>query len=51
MALTPLLLLVVERLLLPRVGTREREQRPADAVDEQNPVVIAGFGRFGTSYE
>jgi len=48
MALTPLLMLVNERLVLPRVGTRERAEREADAIDERNPVIIAGFGRFGS---
>ncbi len=47
MALTPLLLLLGEKVLLPRVGTREQAERPADEVDEENPVIIAGFGRFG----
>ncbi len=49
MALTPLLLLVAEKLLLPRVGTLEKAPRPADAIDEENPVLIAGFGRFGNT--
>jgi monovalent cation:proton antiporter-2 (CPA2) family protein len=47
MALTPLLMLVNERLIQPRVGTRPEEPRPADAIDEENPVIIAGFGRVG----
>ncbi|MEE9304108.1 MAG: monovalent cation:proton antiporter-2 (CPA2) family protein [Thiotrichaceae bacterium] len=47
MALTPLILMTVEKLLLPRVGTREQEMREADDIDEENPVIIAGFGRFG----
>ncbi len=47
MAATPLLMLLNERVLLPRLGTRERQARPADDVHELNPVVIAGFGRFG----
>lgn len=47
MALTPLLLLLEERVLRPRLGTREREERPPDAIDEENPVIIAGFGDFG----
>ena len=46
MALTPVLLLVNERLVAPRVGTRE-SAREADAIDEHAPVIIAGFGRFG----
>jgi monovalent cation:H+ antiporter-2, CPA2 family len=47
MALTPLLMLLSERLLLPRVGTKEAPERDPDAIDEYNPVIIAGFGRFG----
>ncbi len=48
MALTPLLMIFAEKLLLPRVGTRTESQRPADVVDEDNPVIVAGFGRFGS---
>ena len=47
MALTPLLMLSSERLLLPRVGTKEAPERESDAIEEDNPVIIAGFGRFG----
>ncbi len=47
MALTPLLMLFNEKVLQPRSGTREREEREADEMDEHNPVIIAGFGRFG----
>jgi monovalent cation:proton antiporter-2 (CPA2) family protein len=42
---TPLLMLLYERVLAPRFA--RAEPRPADAIDEQNPVIIAGFGRFG----
>ncbi len=48
MALTPLLMLVNERLIQPRFGTRERDGRDADEIGETNPVIIAGYGRFGT---
>ena len=48
MALTPLLMLVNEKLIQPRFGTRERAAREPDAMDETNPVIIAGYGRFGT---
>jgi len=42
---TPLLMLVYERGLAPRFA---RSTPPApDAIDEQQPVIIAGFGRFG----
>jgi voltage-gated potassium channel Kch len=49
MALTPLLLLVYERVIRPRLGTTERAEREADAIDEQRPVLIAGFGSFGAT--
>lgn len=48
MALTPLMIMANEKLILPRVGTEEKpEEREADAIDERNPVIIAGFGRYG----
>jgi len=48
MALTPILLLFNERVLRPRVGTRQREEREADVIEETNPVIIVGFGNFGS---
>jgi monovalent cation:proton antiporter-2 (CPA2) family protein len=48
MAATPLLMLLNEKLLQPRLGTRELEEREPDAIDEENPVIIAGFGSFGS---
>lgn len=49
MALTPLLLLGYEKLVLPRfsqkVSTNQREQDKIE--NEDNPVIIAGFGKFG----
>jgi voltage-gated potassium channel Kch len=47
MSLTPLFLLINEKLIQPRFGTKEVERKDADEVDEENPVIIAGFGRFG----
>lgn len=48
MAVSPLVILINEKLILPRVGTTETpESREADAINEKNPVIIAGFGRFG----
>jgi monovalent cation:proton antiporter-2 (CPA2) family protein len=49
MALTPLLLLFNERVLQPRFGTRQSVDREADVVEEHNPVIIAGFGGFGST--
>lgn len=48
MALTPFLMLFEERVLRPRAGTRERPGREPDAVHDRNPVLIAGFGNFGS---
>jgi len=47
MALTPLILLLNEKLFQPRTGTRRQVAREPDKIEEENPVVIAGFGRFG----
>lgn len=49
MALTPLLMLINEKLIQPRFGTRQEAARKADAIDEQSPVIIAGFGRVGST--
>ena len=49
MTVTPLLLLINERLVLPYFGTKEKEEKEADAIDESNPVIIAGFGHFGST--
>lgn len=47
MAITPLLMLMNERILQPRFGTLEKEERDPDAIEETNPVIITGFGRVG----
>ena len=45
MAMTPLLLLVHDKLLARRAGADERAD---DAIEEDgSPVIIAGFGRYG----
>ena len=49
MGLTPLVMLLNEKVILPRIGTTEKEERPHDAIDEKNPVIIAGFGDFGNT--
>lgn len=48
MAATPLLLLVHEKLLLPRMSRPARPARDADQIDERGAVILAGFGAFGT---
>lgn len=49
MTLTPLLMLANEKLVLPRFGTLEQEEKEADEVDVKNRVIIAGFGHFGST--
>lgn len=49
MAATPLLLLFWERVLAPRTGTREAPARAMDTPDEEHPVIIVGYGDFGSS--
>ena len=46
MIATPLLLVLYDKVIAPRL--RNLERRPDDRIDAQdNPVIIAGFGRFG----
>jgi monovalent cation:proton antiporter-2 (CPA2) family protein len=47
MAIAPLLMLLNEKLIQPRFGTRKAEKRAPDEILEENSVIIAGFGRFG----
>ncbi|MCG6534378.1 MAG: monovalent cation:proton antiporter-2 (CPA2) family protein [Syntrophales bacterium LBB04] len=50
MTVTPLLLLINERLILPRFGTKETpEVKESDFVQGERPVIIAGFGHFGST--
>ena len=49
MTLTPILLIINERLIEPHFGTLEKESREADAIDEKNRVIIAGFSHFGST--
>lgn len=48
MALTPILMVLNERVFQPRVGTRESAKEPADDIDEEGTVIIVGFGRMGS---
>ncbi len=49
MALTPLVFWLNERLLLPRLHSGKEAAREADSIEEKNPVIIAGFGRYGST--
>lgn len=47
MALTPVLLILCEKLLIPKLS-RNNETREFDPIDDgETPVIVAGYGRFG----
>jgi len=48
MALTPLLMLINEKLILTRFGVKRPETQPADEITTTSHVIIAGFGRYGS---
>jgi monovalent cation:proton antiporter-2 (CPA2) family protein len=49
MALTPLVMMINERFVLPAIGTKQEEEKPSDTIDERNEVIVAGFGHFGNT--
>ncbi|PKN18879.1 MAG: potassium transporter [Deltaproteobacteria bacterium HGW-Deltaproteobacteria-6] len=50
MTITPLLLLINERLILPHFGTKEAaREKEADHIEGGHRVIIAGFGHFGST--
>ena len=51
MGLTPLLMLLNEKIIQPRIGSCSElpVDKLPDIIDEKNPVIIAGFGNFGST--
>jgi CPA2 family monovalent cation:H+ antiporter-2/glutathione-regulated potassium-efflux system protein KefB len=49
MTLTPILGILNERFLLPRVGTKESISRPIDHIAKTSKVILVGFGHFGST--
>lgn len=48
MALTPVLLIMCEKLLIPKLSFGNKETREFDQIDDgETPVIVAGYGRFG----
>ncbi|WP_394789210.1 glutathione-regulated potassium-efflux system protein KefC [Rhodoferax sp.] len=47
MLLSPLLLLAIDKLLLPRLAERGGKQLEEIAEQQEAPIIIAGFGRYG----
>ena len=48
MALTPVLMVLNERLVQPRFGTRRVAEPWPDEIDEEGDVIMVGFGRTGS---
>ncbi|CAN5409906.1 monovalent cation:proton antiporter-2 (CPA2) family protein [soil metagenome] len=46
MAITPILFLLTEKVLLPRLTRSLQPEKEADRIEEKNPVIIAGFDTF-----
>ncbi len=50
MTITPLLLLINERIIDPRFGVKtESGNKAPDEIEERNSVIIVGFGHFGST--
>ncbi|NJB35333.1 monovalent cation:proton antiporter-2 (CPA2) family protein [Croceivirga sp. JEA036] len=49
MALSPILSLLNERLVLPKVGTKKETKRTMDHIAKAHKVILVGFGHFGST--
>lgn len=45
---TPILMLINEKIIQPRFGTKEMLEREPDGIPETSNVIIAGFGKVGS---
>ena len=50
MTITPIMLLLNEKFISPYFGTKQQiVEKAADEIEEDNKVIIAGFGHFGST--
>ncbi|MDE3740484.1 monovalent cation:proton antiporter-2 (CPA2) family protein [Maribacter polysaccharolyticus] len=49
MTLTPIIGMINERLVLPKIGTKESIQRPMDHIAKSQKIILVGFGHFGNT--
>ncbi|MEL6558159.1 MAG: monovalent cation:proton antiporter-2 (CPA2) family protein [Bacteroidota bacterium] len=49
MTLAPILSIINERLILPKVGTKEVESRQVDHIATSHKIILVGFGHFGST--
>ncbi|WP_282054929.1 monovalent cation:proton antiporter-2 (CPA2) family protein [Maribacter luteus] len=49
MTLTPIIGIINERIILPKVGTKESIKRPMDHIAKSHKIILVGFGHFGNT--
>ena len=49
MGITPIASMINERLILPRIGTKESIKRPMDEHTKSEKIILVGFGQFGST--
>ncbi len=49
MSLTPILVMINERVILPRIGTKDSVKRPMDHIAKSQKIILLGFGQFGST--
>lgn len=49
MSLTPIIGMINERLILPKIGTKESVKRPMDHIAKSHKIILVGFGHFGST--
>tara|TARA_R110002050_G_scaffold255741_1_gene394483 strand:- start:17065 stop:18954 length:1890 start_codon:yes stop_codon:yes gene_type:complete len=49
MAFTPIIGIINERMILPRVGTKKVSTRQVDHIAKTHKVILVGFGHFGST--
>lgn len=49
MSLTPIIAMMNERFILPKIGTKESIKRPMDHIAKSHKIILVGFGQFGST--
>lgn len=49
MSLTPIIGIINERFILPRIGTKQSVKRPMDHIAKSQKIILVGFGHFGST--
>ncbi len=49
MSISPIISMINERLILPKIGTKESVKRPMDHIAKTQKIILVGFGHFGST--